>query len=80
MALPGSDQRGFVCADRECGPSRLSYDPARAPVEKGSLGHRSPIFHSPRHAGEHLAETGSQQELPSTAVVVRASAKVNKSR
>lgn len=34
MGLPESDQRGFVCADRECGPSRLSYDPARAPVER----------------------------------------------
>lgn len=29
MALPESDQRGFVCAARECRPSQLSSDAAR---------------------------------------------------
>lgn len=32
MALPESDQRELVCADRERRPSQLSSDPARVPV------------------------------------------------
>lgn len=64
MALPESDQREFVCADRECGPSQLSSDPARVPVGRKDPWSILPMFRSPRHAREHRAENGSQQGPP----------------
>lgn len=74
MALPESDQRELVCADRECGPSRLSCDPARALVgsEERILGAyfaRLPLSAARARApgGERLTATASGP----TAVIVR---------
>lgn len=79
MALPESDQRELVCADRKCGRSRLSSDTARVLVgREDPWGNTSPIFRSPRHARETRAENGSQQGPPLS--WCDASAKINKSR
>lgn len=64
MALPESDQREPVCADRGCGPSQLSSDPARVQVGRKDPWSILPIFRSPRHAREHRPENGSQQGPP----------------
>lgn len=61
MALPESNQREFVCAGRECGPSQLSSDPARVPVGRKDPWSILRIFRSPRHA---RTENGSQQGPP----------------
>lgn len=81
MALPESDQRELVCADRERGPSQLSSDPARVPVGRKDPWSIVRIF-SPTTArarapgGERL---GARASGP-TAVIVRRSATINKSR
>lgn len=81
MALPESDQRELVCADRECGPSRLSCDPARVLVEESILG--AYFAHLPLPAararapgGERLTATASGP----TAVIVRRLSNNNQSR
>lgn len=80
MALPESDQRDFVCVDRECGPSQLSSDPARVPAaSKDPWGNPSPVSRSTRTrapGGERLTARAAGP----TAVIVRRLSKNRQSR
>lgn len=81
MALPESDQRGFVCAARECRPSQLSSDAAR--VLGGRKDPCGIVRKSFTHHGtrEHRTENGSQQGPPVPRLsLCDATANVNKSR
>lgn len=80
MALPQSDQRDFVCAARECGPSQLSSDPARVPAARRYLG-QSLAHLSLTSAREHRAENGPRRGPPVPRLsLCDAPAKIDKSR